>query len=147
MLLPLGQEQALLLHARAHHRLLRLTRVRRPHVRHQHVHRQPLIQHIQRLRLTHRPHTHTACHDPRLHHLHLPLQRLQLLQQLLLFVMLGVAHVMLLKVLVSEGIGGMSEDRLLAPQTQRGVVHGGEDDVAEVELELVAGEDVIERVG
>ena len=73
--------------------------------------------------------------------------RLQLLQQLLLFVMLGVTHVMLLKVLVSEGIGGMSEDRLLAPQTQRGVVHGGEDDIAEVELELVAGEDVIERVG
>ena len=54
---------------------------------------------------------------------------------------------MLLKVLVSEGIGGVGEDRLLAPQTQRGVVHGGEDDVAEVELELVAGEDVIERVG
>lgn len=111
------------------------------------MHRQPLIQHVQRLRLTHLPHTHTACHDPHLHRLHLPLQRLQLLQQLLLFVMLGVTHVMLLKVLVSEGIGGMSEDRLLAPQTQRGVVHGGEDDVAEVELELVAGEDVIERVG
>lgn len=147
MLLPLGQEQALLLHARAHHRLLRLTRARRPHVRHQHVHRQPLIQHVQRLRLTHRPHAHAPRHDLRLHRLHLPLQRLQLLQQLLLSRVVGVAHAMLLKVLVFEGVGSVGEDRLLAPQTQRGVVHGGEDDVAEVELELVAGEDVIERVG
>ena len=94
------------------------------------MHRQPLIQHVQRLRLTHRPRAHTPRHNSRLHRLHLPLQRLQLLQQLLLFRMLDAAHVMLLKVLVSEGVGGVNEDRLLAPQAQRGVVHGGEDDVA-----------------
>lgn len=53
---------------------------------------------------------------------------------------------MLLKMLLSEGVGG-GEESFLAPQTEGGVVHGGEDDVAEVELELVAGEDVVERVG
>lgn len=53
---------------------------------------------------------------------------------------------MLLKMLVLKGVCG-SEERLLALQAEGGVVHGGENDVAEVELELVAGEDVVERVG
>ena len=53
---------------------------------------------------------------------------------------------MLLKMLVLEGVG-RSEESFLALQAEGGVVHGGEDNVAEVELELVAGEEVVQRVG
>lgn len=119
----------------------------RSDIGHEHVHRQPLAQHVQQLPFIASPHTNPPCHDTLLLALHLSQQRLRFQRKLLRLTQPPSTHSVLLQVLDPPLVVLPAfKQGVLAPQSDGGVVHREEDDVGETELELIASEEMVQGV-